>query len=419
MARSHGVRAQPRLRLIEQTYSVVAWLFFTTGLDTIVHDSSAVLTPLRYLIFAIAFALLWARPHRSLRALAQGGVLWLLIGLSFASVIWSVSPADTIDSLRGEMLPMVAFALYFASRFNIREQMRVLCVALGIGAVLSMFYAIAIPSIGVHIGGEFDGAWKGIYSQKNVLSSTMTMTMLIFYILSIVNRNPLEKLIARCALAFSVALILLSTSKSALVIFIVLLIVVALARLFRWRGRRSVLLLDISSLLSLGGLVAFSVTWQALAAALGKDPTLSARTFIWAGAWDKILMHPLLGWGRSAFWIEGSRPAWEIGALTYAGFIPSHAHNGYLDVGLETGLIGLGLFFLSLISTFGIALRRAYRATEPEDLWPLSFLILMVIYNITESLLMRRITLYWVVYMVIFLSLRLWPRRTGQAHHPA
>lgn len=407
---------QPKLARVEQTYSVIAWLFFTTGIDTIVNDSTAVLTPLRYSIFIIAFFFLCARAQRSLRAFSKGGLLWVVVGLAAASFIWSVHPDKTIDSVRGELLPMTAFALYFSSRFNMRSQMRIICVALGIAALLSMFYAIAIPSVGVHIGGEFDGAWKGIYPQKNTLSSTMTLTMLIFYILSIVNNNSTEKLIARGGLAFSIALILLSTSKSALVIFVALLLVVMVARIFRWRGRRSVLLLDIGGLFSLGAIAVFSVTWQAAAAALGKDPTLSARTVIWAGAFDKILEHPLLGWGRAAFWFDGSRPAWEVGALTYAGFVPSHAHNGYLDIGLDIGFVGLGMFFLGLIVTLGIALRRAYRATEPEDLWPLSFLILMMLYNITESLLMQRITIYWVMYMVVFLSLRIWPRRTGQTH---
>ena len=413
--RHSTANSQTELRVLEQAYCVVTWLFFTSGLDTIFGDVAIISTLLRYLIFAIALFFLCARGRRSLHAASKGGALWVVMALSVASIAWSMSPADTIDSVRGEVLPMTAFALYYASRFNIREQMRIVCVALMIAAVLSLFYAVAIPSIGTHVGGEFDGAWRGLYSQKNVFSSTMTITMLLFYILSIVNNDRKERLVARVCLGFSVAMILLSTSKSALVIFIVLLFAVALARLFRWRGRRSVLLLDLGGLIGLGGLAVFSVTWQAMAIALGKDPTLSARTYIWSGSLEKIVAQPILGYGRAAFWTEGSRPAFEVGALASKGFVPSHAHNGYLDVGLDIGLVGLGVFFIGLIATFGIALRRAYRASEPEDLWPLAFLILLVIYNVTESLLLQRITIYWVMYMTVFLSLRIWPRRTGQS----
>lgn len=76
----------------------------------------------------------------------------------------------------------------------------------------------------------------------------MTLTMLIFFVLGLVNQNYKERLLARFGLLFSVAMIILSTSKSGLIIFISMLIVVLLSRLFRWKGRRSVLALDIGGL---------------------------------------------------------------------------------------------------------------------------------------------------------------------------
>jgi exopolysaccharide production protein ExoQ len=190
--------------------------------------------------------------------------------------------------------------------------------------------------------------------------------------------------------------------------------VVMLSRLFRWKGIRSILVLDIGGMVLLGLGTVLSVTWQAIVIGLGKDPTLSARTYIWAGAIDKVIQEPLLGYGRAAFWVPDSIPAWEVGALASRGFIPSHAHNGFIDVALEIGLLGLGLFILSLVPTFILALQRAYKAREPEDLWPFTFLMLMVLSNLTETVLMTRTSLYWVMYMVVFLSVRLWPRQTGR-----
>ena len=78
------------------------------------------------------------------------------------------------------------------------------------------------------------------------------------------------------------------------------------------------------------------------------------------------------------------------------------------------GLVGLGLLLLGLIPTYILSLRRAYKASKPEDLWPFTFLTLMVVSNMTETVLMTRTSPYWVMYMVIFLSLRLWPKRTGR-----
>ena len=411
--------AQRRLALLEKGFSILGWLFFCNGLSTVLNDNEMIMKLLRYAILLVSVLLLSVRWKTTLRAASKGGLLWVVVALMILSLGWSISPSYTMESIRGEVLPMTTFALYFASRFNMREQMQMVAVVLGIGALLSLFYAVAVPSVGKHVGGEFDGAWKGIYAQKNNFSTTMTMTMLVFFVLGLVNRDRRERTLARGGLLFSVALILLSTSKSGLIVFITMLIVVILARLFRWKGRRSILVLDVGGMVALGLVAVLSVTWQAIVIGLGKDPTLSARTYIWAGSIDKILAQPLLGYGRAAFWVPDSRPAWEVGALASKGFVPAHAHNGFIDAALEIGLLGLGLLLLGLLLTYGMALRRAYNSREPEDLWPFTFLTLMVMSNMTETVLITRTSPYWVMYMVIFLSLRIWPKRTGQAAREA
>ena len=174
-------RAKRELPCLKRATALCAGCFFCNGISTVLNENEPILKLLRYSILLIALLLMAARWRGTLRAFAKGGLLWVFIGMMFVSLAWSISPSYTMDSLRGEVLPMTAFALYFASRFNIREQMQMVAITLGIGALLSLFYAIAIPSIGRHIGGQFDGAWKGIYAQKNNFSTTMTLTMLVFF----------------------------------------------------------------------------------------------------------------------------------------------------------------------------------------------------------------------------------------------
>lgn len=419
LGRAHNVPGtilpsqQTRLDLMEKGFSVFAWLFFSNGIATILDNELRYLRLMRYGILAVAMLLLLLRWKGTLRAVRKGWLLWPLIGLMVISSSWTISPAFTTESVRGEVIPTTVFALYFASRFNMREQMRVLAVALGMAAVLSLFYAITIPEVGRHIDPKFEGAWRGIYSQKNNFSTTMTMTMLLFFVLSLVNQNSLEKLISRGALGFSVALLFLSTSKSGLIVFFVMLLVVIVSRLFRWRGFRSILALDLAGLGLLATAAVLSQTWQDIVIGLGRDPTLSARTYIWSGVMLNIARRPLLGFGRAAFWVPNNPLAKEIGLLaSNSDYIPAHAHNGFLDVLLEVGIIGFGIFMLGLLLTYSIAIRRAYLADAPEDLWPFVFLVLMVISNMTESVLMHRVTLYWVLYMVMFLSVRIWPAQS-------
>ncbi|MEO1621285.1 MAG: O-antigen ligase family protein [Cyanobacteria bacterium J06632_3] len=404
---------QARLTLFEKGFCIFAWLFYSNGISTILSNSETLLRPMRYGIMLLAFFFVVARWRGTLRAISKAWLLWVLVAMMVASLTWSMTPVYTLESVRGEVIPMTIFAIYFSSRFNMREQMQIVGITLAIGAALSLFYAMAVPSVGRHVGDKFDGAWKGIYTQKNNFSTTMTMTIMLFFVFSVVSKVGIERWLGRIGLAFAIGMVILSTSVSGLVIFIAMISFVVVFRMFRWQGRRSVLVLDLVGLATLAAVAGLSATWQDIVIGLGRDPTLSARTYIWTGSLDKIMDRPWLGYGRAAFWVPNSLPARQVGALAKSGdFVPAHAHNGFIDVALDLGLIGFGLFILGLLLTYGIALRRAYQAKEPEDLWPFAFLTLMMVSNLTETVLMNRVTLYWVLYMVMFISLRLWPQRT-------
>ena len=59
---------------------------------------------------------------------------------------------------------------------------------------------------------------------------------------------------------------------------------------------------------------------------VGKDPTLTGRTEIWAYSLNSISMKPLLGWGYDAYWLKTNPAAAEISAKVH--WTVPHAHNG-------------------------------------------------------------------------------------------
>jgi O-antigen ligase len=107
-------------------------------------------------------------------------------------------------------------------------------------------------------------------------------------------------------------------------------------------------------------LAAQSASGMALEA-LGRDSTFSGRTLIWQVAWEYVAPRPLLGYG--------------FGATTYGGFARTilqwlgvdSPHNGYLDLTLSIGIVGLLVFVLSVLGVLypirrapdGLALRAA------------------------------------------------------------
>jgi O-antigen ligase len=130
---------------------------------------------------------------------------------------------------------------------------------------------------------------------------------------------------------------------------------------------------------------------------LGKNSSLSGRTDIWSMVWGKFLERPWLGYGYSAFWMgkDGAQSAgiWE--ALRWA--VP-HSHNGFLDILVQVGAVGLIMFFVGYILFFREALRCARASKTILGLFPLLYLTFMILFNCSEGSIIREENMFWVLY---------------------
>ena len=283
---------------------------------------------------------------------------------------------------------------------------------------MNLFYVVALPSVGIHTDDKFQGAWKGFYANKNAFSGVMLWSLAVFYLLSFRNNNRTVTRLARAGLFVAPILVILSTSKTALILFIFLLVSLIGWSRYQWKGRRTVLTIDIALLSFLVFVVGIISQWVALVTGLGKDPTLSGRTTIWTSAIAEINQKPLVGYGYSAFWTEDNPAARRIGDALYPGFYTYHSHNGFLDILLNLGWLGLGLFMVGFISTWVLALKYAYKPQSPGDSWPLAVMVLVTLYNTTESTLISD-NINWLFYVMAYFSVRIWPRPPAQDEEPA
>lgn len=401
------------LNLIENGLAILGLIFFTSGLDTLLPSS--IITMLRYGIWLTASLLLCLRWQRTLYTARNDWFIWIVTGLGLASIAWSAYPQATTLQIR-ELLQMSAFGLYMASRFSLKQQLQRLAAALGIAVFLSVVVAIAMPSTGIDFV-EHIGAWKGIYVHKNALGAMMVLSSVVFALL--LNRKQRHGWLTWVGFAASVALVILSTSKTALSLLVMILLLLWIYRQYRWKGERTIVLLSLGILVFGGSLTLVLGNWVTILTGMGRDPTLTGRTVIWGVALQQLQTQPWLGFGRGAFWAPGSKYAMAVGQAFSLGlqYIPPHSHNGFIDIALDLGLIGFTAFLCSWIIAYVRALKRAYLAKAPEDLWPLAFLTLLVMNNMTESVLMRQSTIFWVLYLMVTLSVKP-DNRLEPAEHP-
>jgi len=138
--------------------------------------------------------------------------------------------------------------------------------------------------------------------------------------------------------------------------------------------------LTVAAIVLVAAFALFMDTQGLLIKSLGRDPTLTGRTLVWNAALNEV-HHPLIGAGFEGFWL-GARllRIWE--AINQPGI--QEAHNGYLEVYLNLGWIGVSLVALLIISGY-----RKLLATLRRDplmgRFLLAFFVAGVVYNFTEA----------------------------------
>ncbi len=118
---------------------------------------------------------------------------------------------------------------------------------------------------------------------------------------------------------------------------------------------------------------------SAVAQAVGRDPTLTDRTFIWQIVLS-LQTNPLVGTGYESFWL-GSRllTVWESG---FGGI--NEAHNGYLQMYLNLGLVGVFLLCCFLFAGYRTISSRLTVSGGLASL-SLGLWVVLLFYNFTEA----------------------------------
>lgn len=117
--------------------------------------------------------------------------------------------------------------------------------------------------------------------------------------------------------------------------------------------------------------------------AIGKSPDMTGRSGIWKKVLGLIEERPLEGWGWISHWVPGVKP---YEGLVVIKNVPYYqAHNAYLDVALQLGLIGALVFGVFLLITFVKLWRLAVRHTSALYLWPILVFMGLAVWSLTES----------------------------------
>jgi exopolysaccharide production protein ExoQ len=338
-----------------------------------------------------AIAILNARRFDWSGAVRENKWLMALIAFMLLSTLWSDLPAQTLRRSAKELLAVLLAFVVLSEPSPRRALESILRRATYVLIPLSPILIKYFPQYG-RLYTPWSGAqmWTGVANHKNSLAQICIISA-AFLIWSLVRRrqghNPAQwkyqthAEIILLALCFWLLggpdkwIFYSATSVYALTAGLLFYVALALAKKIKLR-LPAILPVMIIALIIIVGTVSVFTSGSSLtgfASAARRDTTLTGRTQVWDSLVPVVKQSPWIGKGFGVFWTNERRNLFQI----------ANAHNGYLEVLLGVGFIGLALLAAFLISSVRKAHRELSRDFDWGAFW-ICILLMAVVHNMGE-----------------------------------
>jgi O-antigen ligase len=328
-----------------------------------------------------------------------------------ATTLMSTQPDVSQRAFAFTLIVMFLAAALFAlpRRFLDFQKLLLLCAALIIG--LSYVGVVALPDLAKHT--DFDpfepehaGSWKGHFDHKNIAGAMMAVIAVIGIYSIRIGRWRIGVTLLVAGLAF----LYFTNSKTSLGLFPLVVVCCLVAEKAESLVVRLILCLGpviAMIVVTLGGVLVPPIA--EINKAVMRDPTFTGRFDIWRYGFEMLAYRPLAGYGFEGFWQTSTTLQGESRLeLSWAVEKIIHGHNGYLDVALTQGLVGLAIVIVVFLIKPVIDYHKAERSTENRLLATMFLMIWMFISlgQCLEVYYFRRADPVWFALLFACLGLR-------------
>ncbi len=342
--------------------------------------------------------------------------------LALVSTIWSFYPAFTLLGSAALLVTAIG-AVGLAVAFSWRELLAALGTAvrfiLGLSFLFELYVSVIhrgpilplVPEPGIDYA-TLDKVPKMLYWSRDelfdvlhggkiqgivgnsVLLSFVALIGIIVFALQFAGRTTKR----RWSLSWLVVAVLaLVFSRSATIIAaLAVVIVVAIAALLVRRATTSrAKRMTYGSILGVVvlGIVATIVLQKQLLAILGKSEDFTGRFDIWATVIHLAQQRPVAGWGWISQWVPWVAPFDNL--VFRNGVRQLHAHDAWIDIWFQLGIIGLIVFGALVLSTLARTWQLAVDQPQEraklvlpytvETLLPLLVIVALLVQSVAES----------------------------------
>ena len=253
---------------------------------------------------------------------------------------------------------------------------------------LSVLFIKYYPDLGRSYNRwTYEPMYSGITMGKNLLGMTCLVCGLgslwcfIAAYQDQKGRERTRRLIAHgVILAMVLWLLWMADSMTSLSCFIMAGAVMVVTSLMGFARKRGVVAVLVITVVCISLFAMFLDAGGSLVQSLGRDPTLTGRTAIWSVTLS-LVRSPLLGTGFESFWLgDRLQKVWD--GLNQNGI--QEAHNGYLEVYLNLGWVGVTLLAILIVTGYRNVIATLQRDPGLGRII-LAFFVAGVVYSLTEA----------------------------------
>lgn len=352
-------------------------------------------------LFMLSFLAFLPKYNEILQILKKEKLLTLFFIWALLTIGWSEFPFTSFKRWFQQITYFFIPLVYFSYCKSIKDVIKAIKPTIYIYLLVSIVVVFIVPEA---TDPRF-GTWRGLMPHKNHLGQIALISIVFTSIVYFAESTLKRKVVALFFLLIGISLLIGANSSTAIIGFLLFLLgsltYVFLNKMFGNIGTGK--FISIFSLIM--GLTIFILIYKMapeLADSLnitGKNiDTMSSRTFLWEYMLSKISNHIFFGCGFRGFWVVDSNIVDKIWSLFL--YLPIQAHNGYLDILNEGGIIATMLLVGIIVNYFVISLKE-----KVVNLWSWLF-ILPIISNFTESILFREgirpFIFFLIAYLIIF-----------------
>jgi len=383
--------------------SLTQWLQMDSvaSVDQVMEGSPLDRAVYMCLVIVGAIIVLWRRQQIA-QILRSNGTIVLFFSYCLVSLLWSDYPDVAFKRWIKAIGDLIMVLIVLSDRHPLEAVERLFARVAYLLIPLSVLLIKYYPEL-----GRGYGAWLGEVQYFGVTTNKNTLGVICLFLglaalwrtLTLYRakqtQHRFRKMIAQAVILVMVLWMLkIADSMTSLSCFLMGSILIVAANLRMVRRRPLFIHLLIATMLLASVSVVFLGASPETLKTMGRNPTLTDRTAVWKMVLG-LSQNQWVGTGFESFWLG---PRLEKMWTRY-WWHPGEAHNGYLEIFINLGWVGIALLFVVVAAGYQTVF-QAWRNHVATGSLCLAFFMVGLAYNFTEAAFFRMLAPAWLFFLL-------------------